>query len=714
MTKTSRREVLARALGLSRDHGALSSSMARQGAAETVARASQPWGTVGKTEPVCRTGAGSLALRISESSRADRSRALMVATLVVFATLPYLNMLFNGFVYDDHTQVTNNPYIQSFGHLREIFTTTVWSYVGTQGVTNYYRPLMTVGYLLCYRLFGPLAYGFHLLSLLLHVLIVCLVFGLTERMTRDRVWAFAAGALFALHPIHTESVAWIAAVTDLELTFFFLITFWLFLGVARPQGERSEAALAGMLAAFILALLSKEQALTLPALATVYEHFYREDRLQTRFSQKLARYGPLWLIAVAYLLLRLRFLGALAPVHQMRAVTSWQVAFSALALIGQYAGKLLWPARLGAFYVFHPSTNLLQPHVLAGLAALVALSALFLVLGRSRDHSVRLAGFGLIWFLATLAPVLNAHWMAANVFAERYLYLPSLGFCWLAGCGLSKLWELTAQHPARRRVFALACAGLGVLGALRIVARNREWRNDVTLYTHTLALAPDAYPILNNLGTVYWLDGSVNEAEMVWKRALALAPENAIVLNNLGLVADKKQQYEQATAFFRRAMALKPNYTDPHLDLGITYREMGLPGPAELQLRAAVALSPLSYRARNELGELLLSQGRWGEAEAQFRASVECEPNARADDFLGQLYLRRNAGSQAEHAFEAALTLNAFDSQAHLGLGRLFAAAGRGSEALRQYQAGLEADPRNAEARAALRKLQAEAAWNDE
>ena len=177
------------------------------------------------------------------TSRLDRPRALLIAALVACATLPYLNILFNGFVYDDDTQVVQNSYVQSFRYLKEIFTTHVWSFRGLT-VSNYYRPMMTFGYLVCYQLFGMQAYGFHLVSLLLHVLVVCLVFVLTERLTGDRVWAFVAGALFALHPIHTESVAWIAAVTDLELTFFYLLTFGFFLAVARPGGRRSEPMMA--------------------------------------------------------------------------------------------------------------------------------------------------------------------------------------------------------------------------------------------------------------------------------------------------------------------------------------------------------------------------------------------------------------------------------------------------------------------------------------
>ena len=455
------------------------------------------------------------------------------------ATLPYLNILFNGFVYDDDTQVMENPYIRSFQYLKEIFTTNVWSFTGVT-VSNYYRPMMTLGYLVCYKLFGMRAYGFHLVSLLLHVLVVCLVFVLTERLTGDRVWAFVAGALFALHPVHTESVAWIAAVTDLELTFFYLLTFGFFLAVARPGGRRSEPHAGRHGVTFLLALLSKEQAMTLPALATVYEHFYREDRSETSTPQKLARYGLLWLVGVAYVLFRIHFLGALAPEEKLRQVTPQQIVLSAIALVGQYVWKLLWPVRLCAFYVFHPSTSPFDLRVLAGLLVLLALAALFFVCWRSRERNVRFASFGILWFFATLAPVLNAHWVGYNVFTERYLYLPSVGVAWLVGLGASKLWSRAAPRPAQRRALVLAGVAVGGLFAARIVIRNRDWNNDIVLYTRTLELSPDADIILNALASVYWCEGAMDKAESVWKRALAVNPNNVDALNNLGVLASQK------------------------------------------------------------------------------------------------------------------------------------------------------------------------------
>src|SRR5208337_1096699 len=183
------------------------------------------------------------------------------------------------------------------------------------------------------------------------------------------------------------------------------------------------------------------------ALATVYEHFYREDRAETTTSQKLARYRALWLVCVAYVLFRIHFLGAMVPAESWRLLSLKHTVLSAIALVGQYVWKLLWPVRLCAYYVFHPSTSLFDPRVLAGLLALLVFAALFLACWRSRERNVRFASFAILWFFATLAPILNAHWVGKNVFTERYLYLPSVGVAWLVGLGASKLWSRAAARP---------------------------------------------------------------------------------------------------------------------------------------------------------------------------------------------------------------------------------------------------------------------------
>src|SRR5579871_3714821 len=277
------------------------------------------------------------------STPADRTSAWLIAVLLLLAVLPYVNTLQNGFVYDDNNEVLTNPYIRSFSHVGEIFSTRILAHLGARGATNYYRPISILGFLICYQLFGVLPYGYHLANLVLNAAIVCVLFGVSKRLFNDIWLAFIASAIFALHPIHTESVAWVSGVTDLDLALFYLATFWFFLASERSNGGRSEAQHIGMVLCFILTLLSKEQAITLPLLVTIFEHFYRHDRAQTTLRQKFARYGSLWLLVPVYVLFRIRFFGAFAPVQLTRNVSWYEAIVTAPALVLEYVWKTIWP-----------------------------------------------------------------------------------------------------------------------------------------------------------------------------------------------------------------------------------------------------------------------------------------------------------------------------------------------------------------------------------
>ena len=616
------------------------------------------------------------------------SDATRMGLLFLLALLPYLNALRNGFVDDDGTQILRNPYIRDFRHLREIFTTTVLSYQGVSRAPNYYRPLMNFGYLLCYRLFGPQPYAFHLANLLLHGFVVILLFAVTKRMFRNSTLAFVAAALFALHPIHTESVDWIAAVTDLELTFFVLLTFGLFLRLDRPQPSRHGLTQLGMAASFALAAVSKEQALTLPLLATLYEHAYREDRNQTTMAQKVARYGSLWLLTAVYLVFRVRFLGTLA--HSRQPLAGYEVAFSAITLFGQYMWKLLWPVRLCAFYVFEASDDPTDLHVLAGLAVLVLVAILFVALWKLD----RIASFGVLWLVVTLMPVLNARWMADNVFTERYLYLPSVGFCWVLAWGWTRLVARSASYTFPwRSLLAVASGVIAICCAIRIVTRNADWRDDVTFYTSSIAASPRAFYLHNDLGAVYWAKGDVKSAEREWTEALKLAPNNAPVLDNLALLNRTRRHYEEAVDYSLRALVLDPDDADAYANLGSAYVEMGNIHDAEIYLRTAVALAPFMTKARVTLGDLYLNQGRLPEAEEQFRHSLEAEPNLRGYVGLGVARWRRGDRKEAERCFQQAESLAPSDPRPHYMLGLLYLSLGRNADGEGELRKAAESDP---------------------
>lgn len=653
-----------------------------------------------RPDPASSPGAGGPA----QAGLRNRQGAVYLLLLAALAFLPYLGSLRNDFVYDDIDQVVENPYLRNFHHLREIFTSSVWSFMGDfRGSTNYYRPIMSLGYLACYQLFGPRAMGFHLANLLANLGVVFLVFMVTLRMFRSPIVALAAASIFALHPIHSEAVNWIAAVTELELAVFYLLTFWFFLASARAAGKCSVPLQVAMAGSFVLALLSKEQALTLPLLATLYEHFFREDGAETTRIQKIRRYGVLWLLAAIYLGIRARYLGGFAPNPDWLGFGKKGVVLSALALIGRYCWKLLWPAQLCAYYLFPANTVALIPWAMRGAATLVICALMFWVLRKSN----RQAAFGVVWLLATLAPVLNVRWMSSNPFAERYLYLASVGFCWIVGWAGIRGWNALSARGSRWRAALLLTAGLlFVFSVYRIVTRTRDWHDNLTFYKATLTISPDAYYIHNNLGTVYWAQGNIPDAEKEWRAALRLAPGSEYVLHNLGLVANAKKNYPAAEAFFLRALEIQPNYSDAHLDLGNTYEATGKLLEAEAQFRMAEKLSPLNVRAHLALSEFYFDRRQLHEAEAEARRAVEILPTTQGDWDLGLVKWLEGDRPSAERAFLGAEALSPADSRSHFMLGLFYMDSGRYADALREYRAGLQLDPRNADALANVQKLE--------
>lgn len=627
-----------------------------------------------------------------------------LAVLLLLATLPYIGTLRNDFAYtyDDRVLILDNPYVHNFQHLREVLTTTLFSSLGAQGGTPYYRPLATLCFLICYQIFGPVAYGFHLVSLLLNAAAVGVLFLFAEQLLGDRVAAFAAAGLFALHPVHVEAVAWISDVTDLEVTVFYLLTVSFFLRIATPGGGRRIWAETAMTASFVLAIFSKEQALTLPLLAVVYEHFYRPDRAETSRLEKMLRYAPLWLVSLGYVLLRVRLMGAFAHATRMHTLDLCETLLSAMALVGQYLGILFWPVHLSAFHPFHASTSFFEMPVLAGVVALALCGYLFFVLWQR----ARAASLGILWMFLTLAPVLNAGWMSAYVLGERYVYLPSVGFCLVAGWACATLWQAASSRGAAlRKILLVAGCVVAALCALRISSRVLDWQDDITLFTQALAAEPDDYRCHDALGLAYWIRGDSGKAEREWQETLRLEPSNNQTLELLGALYAQKRRLDLAIPLLERSLLLNPRNEDAHMNLGAAYAEIGEMDRAEEQFHAAVLLSPANFNAHNMLGKVYFDSNRLPAAEQQFRQSLDCEPNLAAYDHLGYIYAQWGDQARAEKAFKAALAMKSTDSHAHFHLGLIYAATRRNAQAVDELQAALATDPNNPEIRSALEKL---------
>jgi len=633
--------------------------------------------------------------------RARFSQAVLIGLLILVSAGVYANTLFNGFVYDDRQQVQENAYLTDWRYIPQIFGTTVWSFVGQAGTTNYYRPLMTFSYLVLWKTFGEMPYPFHLLNVLLNAGVVVMVFLAGRRLFGDERIGWVAALLFAVHPVHTEVVSWIASLPDLQVTFFTLLCLWLFAD-ATPRSWRR---LLAILASFLLALLSKEPAIMLAPLALAYEHGVNVRRGSSGLASQVMRYAPLGALAGAYLLLRIALFGKIAPVLQ-RALLSWPEAiYSAFALTVSYARLLVFPVRLSAFHVFHASHALTEPLVLVGIL-IVALGCAGIIFLRKRAPA---AAFALLWAGVTLGPVLNARWMASNVLAERYLYLPSVGFCWFVAWGGVALWDWAALHPgfsrSLRPLLAVLVCAIAILGGVRIVSRNTIWADDLTLYTETLRGNPEAYVMRHNLGSVYFANSDFSGAEREWTAALAGKPDNVVTMDSLGMLYARQGRAAEAEAMYQRAIAAKPLWGQAHANYAALLQKSGDMPRALAEFQTAVRLSPLNAFARRDYGAALLQTGDLAGAEEQLEKAVELQPTVEALHSLAAVYLRQKRKDKAEDILRRTAQANPYDSYAHFELGKLLEAAGQMQEAAKEYKAGLLTDPGNAAAKSALQRI---------
>jgi protein O-mannosyl-transferase len=640
--------------------------------------------------------------RAAEKSGIDKWDRYFAPILFLMSAASYANTLLNGFVYDDELQILANPYVKSWHYLPQIFTTTVWSFIGAAGDSNYYRPLMTLTYLLLWKAFGDLAFGYHLLNILLNALVVVAVYSAGKALFRNTFIALVAAVVFALHPVHTETVNWIAAVPDLEATLLFVAAFLIY--IRRPIVDRWNHA--AVLVCYVGAMMAKEPALLLAPLLVYFEHFVREGHQQTSFRTKIRQYAPACLVGLSYLVLRGLLLGKLAPVSQHPQVTWREGIYSAFALIASYARLLFWPTRLSAFHTFHPSESLWEPAVLAGIAIVLG-CLLFLAYFYRRQPQL---AFCVLWIGFTLGPVLNVRWMAANVLTERYLYLPSVAFCWLAGRFAEWVWDRGVEWQRGRVLLRAILCSAGIvllaLSATRLWARSRIWHDDMTLYTRTLETDPDSYIMRMNLGVSYFTVGNFAAAEKELRRALDLKPDSANVLNALGCVYIEEGRPEEAAKAFQSAIASKPRWTDPHFNYGRLLKKTGQNDAALAEFRTAVEVAPLNGTARLYLAQELAERGQDSEAETEFRSSIQLSSSFAARRNLVDILLRTGKADEALVMLRQMAKEYPYDSTTHVKLGRLLEKEGKPAEAGKEYQATLVTDPANVEAQAALKRLQ--------
>ena len=546
----------------------------------------------------------------------------LVASLGIVAFLAFIQTVPYQFVYDDDWQVLRNPWIRDWSHVRQFFTTDVWRFAAVGGVSNYYRPFHMVAHAIGHSLTGDNPQGYHLFSILLHCACTILVAFLGLRLSNNK-WAGAAGGLiFALHPAHAESVAWIAAVTDpLCALFYFGALYWHLKGDETRRHQTSDILTALL---FLCALFSKEMAFTFPIVAAWLDYC-----LGRKF--RWPRYALLAGVFALYAVLRVNALSALFIKQLPIELNLHERSLSSVVLAAQYVTKVFFPYDLNAFHVFHPTMGVLDPQfVLGALVLLLYGAAAWWV----RDDRKLLFLLGFVFL--TLLPALNIEGVGENVFADRYVYIPSLGGALLIPLVAGRLWR---ARPAWISVSGPVIASISMallLGAYICVLWNTTfmWRDTHTLYTETLQRSPEATAIAVNLAGYYFERGEYDAAEKWSLRATKLYAKSFVKLGNkmipvytsLGALCLQRNQPAKALEYFQAAYTLNPGDFDTLQSIGSTYAAIGDYDKAHRFYEAALAVNPHSEVTYNNLACVCLATKDYDQVIEYARKALEISP----------------------------------------------------------------------------------------
>jgi tetratricopeptide (TPR) repeat protein len=554
---------------------------------------------------------------------AQRTSAwLPLLAVAAVSVAVYANTLANGLHVDDHYQIVTNPWVTSFRNLPAIFSSGVWDFDGR--VSSYYRPMMYVLYSVVYAVAGTAPWAYHLLNVALHAGTAALAFLIAAAMlgardARHPWWrspALLTGLLFAVHPIHTEPVAWAAGVVDLSYGFFYLLALYLLI-----RGRDRLGYVVAALAAYAAALLSKEPAITLPAVALVY--WAVKDGRQLGIRSLSRRLAPWVAVSLAYLALRSVVLGGVAPQTSPVGLSPWEYALTALALLGRFLRAQVFPTDLNFWHVFVPVKSAWS----AGAAlALLTVGAWAFLLAWAVRRRALVPAVGLTVAVLPLTPALllgSLNQGLENAFAERYVYLPSFGVALLGG------WAVAALEPRRAPLARALTAGLAaliVLGAAVTVQRNPVWKNSLSLWGDAAAKSPASGMANLNYGLALMGAGQTESGQRHVQRGVALAPELVDRKMRQAVSYAQAGRSTDAMLAFHNVLVMDPRSARAHYNLGVLHEERGETAKAVGEYLAAIALDPSASDAHNNLGILYFTGGYRDQAMEHLEEAVRLQP----------------------------------------------------------------------------------------
>lgn len=640
-------------------------------------------------------------------------KPISVALIIILLVVIYINTLGNSFVYDDYSVIVNNEFIKDWRHIPNFFS--IDYFWGSDEAS--YRPIVTLSYLVDYSIWRLNPIGYHLTNFIIHTINAILFYILINLVFKDLVVSLIATLFFIVHPVLTEAVNGISYREDLLCSLFMLgsiISFVKFSGLISNKSchkdtttpdcqfpgqslflaswRRKAAAsiiFAVSLISYFFALFSKEMAITLPLLLALVVLYLR---LQDRFkpSQKIMCLSGYLLIALFYLFIR--FI-ALCPeeIQGSHNLADYNILENLIIMaksLSFYVWLLFFPVKLNADYVTIASDSVSDPSFILSFAMLVTIGVITIKIKKFSGKTY----FSILWFAISILPVANIV-PIENIMAERYLYIPSMGFFIFIGTVL-------ASGLRCKWIFKKASAGtiitiLLILLAIfwcsfRTIKRNKIWRDEFTFWTNTLKDSPNSYRACNSIGNLYKQQGDAENAMFYYKEALQRNPSYAVSHYNLGVVYHGQKELDAAAKEYETAIGIDNNYADAYNNLAAVYYAKGQLEQAIEGYKRVLNISPACPDAHYNLGLIYQKQGLLDEALQHFESVIRLKPNyADAYINIGTIYYEKGLIDRSIQFYKEAIQNNANDAVVYNNLGISYSEKGLLEEAIEAYKTAI-------------------------
>jgi len=606
---------------------------------------------------------------------------LVLTTVAVYAQVGRFEFV----NYDDEWIISENPYLAGGLSARNV----AWAF--TDSKYDWWHPLTWLSHMLDIELFGMNPGMHHLTNVFLHLANTLLCFAVFRRMT-GAVWqsGFVA-AMFALHPLHVESVAWVTERKDVLSTLFWFLTMWAYCRYVERPGLARYGVMTLM---FVLGLMSKPMLVTLPFVLLLLDYWpLARCSFETvnagngwkKFGRLVVEKVPLFLLAAA------SSVATVLGQQHVGGVTD-QTTFPMSARLGNavlsygiYLRKTIWPSDLAVFYPF--PTSLPAWKVIGVALFLIVVTAWSIWLGRRCRYLL----VGWFWYVGTLLPVIGLVQVGDRAMADRFMYVPMIGVCVMLAWALP---ELLARWPHKEKTVALL-TGTAIAGCLVLTwFQVQTWRNSIALWEHAIRVVPNNYAAHNNLGTALAIQGRIDDAMVHFEETLRINPRHAPGWTNRGLVLAKRGRLEEAVTCYAAALQADPRYVEAQFNMGAALLQLGNREESARHFSEVVRLKPYHAAAHVQLAGILASLGNVDGAITHYGEALRFKPgDADTHHALALALAGQDKIEEAIRHYQETVRLDPDRPKAHFNLGVALASRNRFAEAIAHYETALRLQP---------------------